>query len=93
MRAAWLVVVAVLGIALGGWSATLAGVVTIDPHAAIAAPEPTFGAEQSFITAFNDPTVAPPTCIYGQTNQGMLIVISAKTGSLLTEAQSANCTK
>ena len=32
-------------------------------------------------------------CLFSQTTGGMLIVISQKTGSLLTEAQAANCSK
>jgi hypothetical protein len=82
-----------VGIAMGAWGTTLAGIVTTHPHADVAAPEPRFGTPQSFMAAFDDPTITPPTCIYRQTNQGMLIVISAKTGSLLSEAQSAKCSK
>jgi hypothetical protein len=91
---AWLVVVAVLGILVGVWGTTLGGVVA--PHAAapVATPEPTFGARQTTVTSSGDPTtlMAPPNCLYSQNDQGMPIVMSTKTGSLLTPAQAANCT-
>ncbi len=35
----------------------------------------------------------PGGCLYGQSSEGMLLVISQKTGSLLTPEQAANCTK
>jgi hypothetical protein len=38
-------------------------------------------------------TESPDGCLYGQSTDGMLIVISQKTGSLLTPAQAANCKK
>jgi hypothetical protein len=38
-------------------------------------------------------TETPDGCLYGQSTDGMLIVISQKTGSLLTPAQAANCKK
>ena len=35
----------------------------------------------------------PDGCLYGQSSDGMLLVISQKTGSVLTPEQAANCTK
>jgi hypothetical protein len=35
----------------------------------------------------------PEGCLYGQSSDGMLVVISQKTGSMLTPEQAANCTK
>ncbi|MDQ1547428.1 MAG: hypothetical protein QOH69_2332 [Actinomycetota bacterium] len=36
-------------------------------------------------------TEAPEGCLYSQSTDGLLVVISQKTGSLLTPAQAANC--
>jgi hypothetical protein len=36
-------------------------------------------------------TETPEGCLYGQSTDGLLVVISQKTGSLLTPAQAANC--
>jgi hypothetical protein len=38
-------------------------------------------------------TATPDGCLFGQSSDGKLVVISQKTGSLLTPAQAANCTK
>ena len=38
-------------------------------------------------------TETPEGCLYGQSSDGMLLVISQKTGSVLTPEQAANCTK
>jgi hypothetical protein len=35
----------------------------------------------------------PDGCLYGQSSEGMLLVISQKTGSVLTPEQAAHCTK
>ncbi len=39
------------------------------------------------------PNASSSGCLFSQTTDGMLTVISEKTGSLLTEAQAANCSK
>jgi hypothetical protein len=92
---AWIVLVSVFGIAVGIWGTALARIVAVRTPAAVATPEPDFGVRHTFITTLPDgvPATAATTCIYAQSNQGMLIVISAQTGSLLNEAQAANCTK
>ena len=92
---AWIALVAVFGIAVGVWGTTLGGIVAVRAPVAAATPEPDFGVRRTFIATLPDgvPATAADTCIYGQSNQGMLIVISAQTGSLLSEAQAANCTK
>ena len=38
-------------------------------------------------------TETPEGCLYGQSSDGMLLVISQKTGSVLSPEQAANCTK
>jgi hypothetical protein len=93
--AAWLLAVAVLGGLITTWVSTLSGIVSDRAPAALATPDPTFGAREVIVSG---PRVGPnltegPKCIYGQTTQGSLVVISAQTGSLLTEAQAANCAK
>ena len=92
---AWIALVAVFGIALGVWGTTLGGIVAVRTPVAVATPEPDFGVRHTLIATLPDgvPATAAGTCVYGQTDQGMLIVISAQTGSLLSEAQAANCTK
>lgn len=92
---AWIALVAFFGIAVGVWGTTLGGIVTVGTPVVVATPEPDFGVRHTFIATLPDgvPATAPAACIYGQSDQGMLIVISAQTGSLLSEAQAANCTK
>lgn len=92
---AWIALVVVLGVAVGAWGTTLGGIVADRTHVAVATPEPDFGVKRTFIATLPDgvPATATATCIYGQSDQGMLVVISARTGSLLSEAQAANCTK
>jgi hypothetical protein len=92
---AWLLATVVLGGLIAAWATTLTGVVADRPPIAQATSDPTFGAREVIVSG---PRVGPnltegPKCIYGQTTQGSLVVISAQTGSLLTEAQAANCAK
>ena len=93
--AAWVGLVAVFGLSVGVWGGTLGGIVSDSAPATVATPEPDFGVQKSNITTLPDgvPFNSAATCVYGQTNQGMLVVLSAQTGSLLSEAQAANCTK
>jgi hypothetical protein len=93
--ATWIALAAVFGVAVGVWGTTLGGIVAVRAPVAVATPEPDFGVRHTFIATLPDgvPATAAATCIYGQSNQGMLVVISAQTGSLLSEAQAANCTK
>jgi hypothetical protein len=93
--AAWLLVLSVFGVAVGAWGATLGGLVSVRALSAVATPAPNFGARQVFVSSpENNATLDLTTnCVYGQSGQGTLIVMSAKTGSLLSEAQAANCTK
>jgi hypothetical protein len=92
---AWIALVAVLGIAVGVWGTTLGGIVAVRTPVANATPEPDFGVQRTNIATLPDgvPFNSAATCVYGQSDQGMLVVISARTGSLLSEAQAANCTK
>jgi hypothetical protein len=90
-----LLVIAVLGLALGAWGNVLGGVVSAPSASAIATPQPSFGIQRTFVGSVDGAASinSGATCIYGQSSQGMLVIISARTGSLLSEGQAANCSK
>jgi uncharacterized protein YybS (DUF2232 family) len=92
--AAWVLVVAVFGVSVAVWGMTLGSIVSPHRIVAIATPEPTFGATRIHVASNGDAAsiTAAPTCIYTQSDQGLLIVMSTVTGSVLSPAQAANCT-
>jgi hypothetical protein len=93
--AVWLLVAVVFGGALAAWGTTINGLLTAPDSAGSAGASANFGTRQSFIATpgTGTPRGSLPNCVYGQSSQGMLIVMSASTGSLLTPEQAAHCTK
>ena len=91
----WLLVVAALGVAIGVWGATLAGVVGVRSPSVVATPTTNFGVRFPFDSSATRGTLVTiqSDCIYGQSSEGMLIVLCAKTGSLLSPLQTGHCTK
>jgi hypothetical protein len=87
--AAWLLIAAALCAGLTTWGAALIGVMTSTT------PVPRVITESSLDggALFEAPSTPEESCQFVQNADGTVVVMSAKTGSLLSEAQAANCTK
>jgi hypothetical protein len=87
--AAWLIVVAGLGVALVVWGTQIGGVLDAPAPAASVATssDPEGGA------IFLPPATPAPRCLYVQNVGDNSVYISVETGSLLSEAQVQHCSK
>jgi hypothetical protein len=87
--AAWLVIGAALCVALTTWGTALTGVLS----STTPAPRVATGSSLDGGALFQAPSTPAESCQFVQNADGTVVVMSAKTGSLLSEAQAANCTK
>jgi hypothetical protein len=87
--AAWLLIAAALSVALTTWGTALTGVM----NSTTPAPRVTTGSSLDGGALFQAPSTPAESCQFVQNGDGTVVVMSAKTGSLLSEAQAANCTK
>jgi hypothetical protein len=92
--AAWLLVITALCVAVGAWAATLGGLLVTDNPGAVAPVRPSTDGQLFSVTVPGAVRLAHPLaeCEFVANGDGSEIVMSAKTGSLLSEAQAANCT-
>ena len=87
--AAWLLIGAALCVALTTWGTALTGVM----NSTTPAPRVTTGSSLEGGALFQVPSTPAESCQFVQNADGTVVVMSAKTGSLLSGAQAANCTK